>query len=121
MNELSSYDLIGVTAKSPKYATAYKFEAEKQETEILGITFQVGRTGVITPVAELKPVFISGSLVSRATLHNEDYIKEKDIRVHDYVMVHKAGEIIPEVIHVVKEKRTNQSPFEMIQECPVCG
>lgn len=121
VNELSSYDLIGVTAKSPKYATAYKFEAEKQETEILGITFQVGRTGVITPVAELKPVFISGSLVSRATLHNEDYIKEKDIRVHDYVMVHKAGEIIPEVIHVVKEKRTNQSPFEMIQECPVCG
>ena len=121
VNELSTYDQIGVTAKSPKYATAFKFEAEKQETIITGITFQVGRTGVITPVAELKPVFISGSLVSRATLHNEDYIKEKDIRIRDYVMVHKAGEIIPEVINVVMEKRNHQSPFEMIHECPVCS
>ncbi len=121
VNELSTYDQIGVTAKSPKYATAYKFEAEKQETIINGITFQVGRTGVITPVAELKPVFISGSLVSRATLHNEDYIKEKDIRINDYVMVHKAGEIIPEVIHVVMEKRSHQEPFEMISICPICN
>lgn len=121
VDELKLYDLIGTTAKSPKYATAYKFEAEKQETKIKDITFQVGRTGVITPVAELEPVFISGSLVSRATLHNEDYIKGKDIRIGDYVLVHKAGEIIPEVIHVIASKRSDQQPFEMISKCPVCG
>ncbi len=121
VDELKLYDLIGLTAKSPKYATAYKFEAEKQETKIKDITFQVGRTGVITPVAELEPVFISGSLVSRATLHNEDYVKGKDIRIGDYVLVHKAGEIIPEVINVIESKRTNQTPFEMIDKCPVCG
>lgn len=121
VNNFSFYDELGYTAKSPKYATAYKYQTESQMTKINGITFQVGRTGVITPVAELEPVFISGSLVSRATLHNEDYIKSKDIRINDYVLVHKAGEIIPEVISVVKEKRTNQKPFEMINKCPVCG
>lgn len=121
VNELRLYDFIGTTAKAPKYATAYKFEAEKQQTTINDIVFQVGRTGVITPVAELEPVFISGSLVSRATLHNEDYIKSKDIRVGDTVWVHKAGEIIPEVISVDLDKRTHQQPFEMISLCPVCG
>ncbi len=120
VNEFDLYDFIGVTAKSPKYATAYKFEAEKAETVIKGITFQVGRTGVITPVAQLEPVLISGSMVSRATLHNEDYVKGKDIRINDHVLVHKAGEIIPEVIEVILSKRTNQVPFEMIKECPVC-
>lgn len=120
VNELNLYDFIGVTAKSPKYATAFKFEAEKAETIIKGITFQVGRTGVITPVAQLEPTLISGSMVSRATLHNEDYIKGKDIRVNDYVLVHKAGEIIPEVIEVVLSKRTDQEPFKMIEFCPVC-
>lgn len=121
VNELNLYDEIGYTARSPKYQTAFKFEAEKAESIIKGITFQVGRTGVITPVAELEPVFISGSLVSRATLHNEDYILGKDIRVNDHVMVHKAGEIIPEVINVIMEKRKNQIPFKMIDKCPVCG
>lgn len=121
LNDLSLYEFIGYTAKSPRYATAYKFEPEKAESVIKGITFQIGRTGVITPVAELEPVFISGSLVSRATLHNEDYIKGKDIRINDYVWIHKAGEIIPEVLSVIKEKRTNQEPFKMTHKCPVCG
>lgn len=121
VNELNLHELIGYTAKSPKFATAYKFEAEKQETIIKGITFQVGRTGVITPVAELEPVLISGSIVSRATLHNEDYVLGKDIRINDYVLVHKAGEIIPEVLSVNLDKRTNQEPFKMIDTCPVCG
>src|SRR5690606_5230166 len=120
VDELNLYDQIGYTAKYPKFATAYKFEAEKQETVIRDITFQVGRTGVITPVAELVPVQISGSLVSRATLHNEDYILAKDIRIGDHVLVHKAGEIIPEVLNVLEEKRTNQEPFKMIDTCPVC-
>ncbi|PKK93642.1 MAG: DNA ligase [Tenericutes bacterium HGW-Tenericutes-6] len=121
VNAFDLYDFIGYTAKSPKWATAYKFEAEKMETVLKNITFQIGRTGVVTPVAELEPVFISGSQVARATLHNEDYIKAKDIRVGDYVLVHKAGEIIPEVISVIKEKRKDQKPFIMIDTCPVCG
>lgn len=120
VNEFDQYEKIGYTAKSPKFQIAYKFEAEKEESKILDITFQVGRTGVITPVAELEPVLISGSLVSRATLHNEDYIKNKDIRIGDYVWVHKAGEIIPEVIEVNLQKRNNQEPFKMIEHCPVC-
>jgi DNA ligase (NAD+) len=120
INEYLLYDMIGYTSKFPKWATAYKFQAEKQETILKGITFQIGRTGVITPVAELEPVLISGSTVSRATLHNEDYITLKDIRINDTVLVHKAGEIIPEVISVVKEKRLFQKPFEMITKCPVC-
>ncbi len=121
VNAFDLYDFIGYTAKSPKWATAYKFEAEKMETVLKNITFQIGRTGVVTPVAELEPVFISGSQVARATLHNEDYIKAKDIRIGDYVLVHKAGEIIPEVISVIKEKRKDQKPFIMIDTCPVCG
>ncbi|WP_025724918.1 NAD-dependent DNA ligase LigA [Acholeplasma granularum] len=121
VNDLSTYDMLGFTAKHPKYAAAYKFQAEKQITEVKDIIFQVGRTGVITPVAELKPVFISGSLVSRATLHNEDYILNKDIRINDYVYVHKAGEIIPEVIEVIFDKRNDQEPFKMIDHCPACG
>ncbi|CCV63708.1 DNA ligase (NAD+) [Alteracholeplasma palmae J233] len=121
VNELNLYEDIGYTAKSPKWATAYKFEAEKIETTVKDIIFQVGRTGVITPVAELEPVIVSGSLVSRATLHNEDYIKDKDIRKNDYVLIHKAGEIIPEVIEVIKSKRTHQEAFKMIDKCPVCN
>jgi len=101
VNEFQLYDRIGYTAKSPKWATAYKFQAEQAETLLKDITFQIGRTGVVTPVAELEPVLISGSTVARATLHNEDYILSKDIRVQDVVLVHKAGEIIPEVISVV--------------------
>ena len=120
VNEFSLYEEIGFTAKFPKWATAYKFQAERVETTLKDITFQVGRTGVITPVAELEPVLISGSMVARATLHNEDYIKHKDIRIHDTVLVHKAGEIIPEVIEVVLNKRTHQEPFVMIDKCPIC-
>lgn len=121
VNEFDLYDMIGYTAKSPKWATAYKFQAEQVETILKAITFQIGRTGVVTPVAELDPVFVSGTTVARATLHNEDYIKAKDIRIGDTVIVHKAGEIIPEVVQVVLDKRINQLPFEMITSCPVCG
>ena len=120
VNTYNKYDVIGFTAKSPKWATAFKFQAEIAETTIKSITFQVGRTGVITPVAELDPVVVSGTTVSRATLHNEDYIKLKDIRINDQVRIHKAGEIIPEVIDVVISQRSNQQPFEMIQVCPIC-
>lgn len=120
VNDFNVYETIGYTAKSPKWATAYKFQAEQVETKLIDILFQVGRTGVITPVAELEPAFVSGTQVSRATLHNEDYIKDKDIRINDYVMIHKAGEIIPEVLEVVLTKRTNQVPFKMIETCPAC-
>lgn len=120
VNELSLYDDIGYTARAPKWAIAYKFAPEVVETKLLDITFQVGRTGVITPVAELESVLISGSIVSRATLHNEDYIKGLNIRIGDVVKVRKAGEIIPEVFGVDLDKRTNVKPFEMIDHCPSC-
>lgn len=120
VNELNKHNLIGYTAKYPKWATAYKFQAEIVSTKLNAITFQVGRTGMITPVAELEPVFVSGTTVSRATLHNQDYIQMKDIRVGDTVRVHKAGEIIPEVIEVVLSDRKNQPLFQMIDTCPVC-
>ncbi len=121
VNEFSLLNMIGYTSKFPKWATAYKFQAEQVETILKDITFQIGRTGVVTPVAELEPVLVSGSTVARATLHNEDYILAKDIRIGDYVIVHKAGEIIPEVLNVVLEKRTNQTPFVMRSDCPVCS
>jgi DNA ligase (NAD+) len=115
------YDQIGYTAKSPKWAIAYKFPAEEVITKINNITFQVGRTGQITPVANLAPVIVQGSTVSRATLHNEDYVVEKDIREGDYVVIRKAGDIIPEVVRVVKERREHSlTPFKMIDTCPVC-
>lgn len=121
VNDLSTYDVIGYTAKSPKWAIAYKFAPEEAITKLNDITFQVGRTGVITPVAELEPVFVSGSLISRATLHNEDYIKDRDIRINDSVYIRKAGEIIPEVIKVDLTKRVDQVEFKMIDECPACS
>jgi DNA ligase (NAD+) len=121
VNEFDQYEKIGYTAKSPKFATAYKFQAEIATTTLRSITFQVGRSGVITPVAELEPTFVSGTTVSRATLHNEDYIRLKDIRIGDVVKVHKAGEIIPEVIEVDLQFRKDQKLFEMIRFCPVCG
>lgn len=120
VNQFKIQEEIGYTARAPKYAMAYKFETEKEETEILDIVYQIGRTGIVTPVAELKPVFVSGSTISRATLHNEGYILNKDIRVGDFVLVHKAGEIIPEVVSVNVEKRDKQAPFKMIQNCPIC-
>lgn len=121
VNELNLYSQIGYTAKAPKWAIAYKFAPEEVETKLLDITFQVGRTGVITPVANLESVLISGSTVSRATLHNEDYINNLDIRIGDIVKLRKAGEIIPEVFAVVLEKRKNTKPFKMITHCPSCG
>ena len=117
------YSRIGETVKSPKWAIAYKFAPLEVKTKIESIEFQVGRTGCITPVANLTPVLISGSLVSRATLNNEDYILDKDIRIGDYVYVRKAAEIIPEVVSVIMEEREGKDlkPFEMIERCPKCG
>ena len=122
VNEIDLYEKIGYTSKFPKWATAFKFPAEEVETVLESIDFQIGRTGVIKPVANLKPVMISGSLVSRATLHNEDFVNDRDIHIKDHVIVRKAGEIIPEVLRVVKEKRKgNEIEFKMIQNCPVCN
>ncbi|XFA98449.1 NAD-dependent DNA ligase LigA [Candidatus Izemoplasma sp. B36] len=121
VNEFDLYDEIGYTAKYPKWAIAYKFKALEVETVLNEIKFQIGRTGVVKPVAELEPVMISGSLVSRATLHNEDFINDRDIHIKDHVIVRKAGEIIPEVLRVVKEKRSgDQIKFKMINHCPKC-
>ena len=116
------YSKIGETVKSPKWAIAYKFAPLEVKTKIESIEFQVGRTGCITPVANLTPVLISGSLVSRATLNNEDYILDKDIRIGDYVYVRKAAEIIPEVVSVIMDERKGRDlkPFEMIERCPKC-
>jgi len=119
---INKYEEIGETVKCPKWAIAYKFAPLEVKTKVLSIIFQVGRSGVITPVAQLEPVLISGSTVSRATLNNEDYIKEKDIRIGDYVYVRKAAEIIPEVVSVIKEERKSDlSPFKMADTCPKCG
>src|SRR5713101_2292023 len=117
---------LGFTAKSPRWAIAYKYEAERVETRLIDILVQVGRTGVLTPVAVLEPVTVSGSTVSRATLHNEDEIKRKDIRIGDTVVIEKAGEVIPAVVEVVKSKRPREAqPFDFFRhirgKCPVCG
>jgi DNA ligase (NAD+) len=112
---------LGQTSKAPRWAIAYKFETEKAATQLLDIQLQVGRTGALTPVAHLSPVFISGSTVSRATLHNESEIARKDIRIGDTVIIEKAGEIIPAVIQVVLDQRPAHSkPFAMPSQCPVC-
>ncbi len=122
VNENELYEKIGYTSKFPKWATAFKFPAEEIETVLESIDFQIGRTGVVKPVAKLSPVMISGSLVSRATLHNEDFVNDRDIHIKDHVIVRKAGEIIPEVLRVVKEKRSSDViPFKMITSCPICG
>lgn len=122
VNELSLYDEIGYTVKCPKWCIAYKYPAEEASTKLNKIVFQVGRTGAITPVAEFDPVFISGTTVSRATLHNEDYIRLRDIRIGDFVKVRKSGEIIPEVFEVDLSKRDpSLEVFKMIDKCPICG
>lgn len=122
VNERRYYEILGTTAKSPRWAAAFKYEPERAETILRDIVVQVGRTGVLTPVAVLDPVFVSGSTVSRATLHNEDEIRRKDIRIGDHVLVEKAGEVIPAVVGVVKEKRTGKEKvFHMPRKCPVCG
>jgi DNA ligase (NAD+) len=122
VNEMNFYEEIGYTVKTPKWAAAYKFPAEEVITKLRDIIFNVGRTGVITPNAILDPILVSGSTVARATLHNEDFINERDIRIGDYVVIRKAGEIIPEVVRVVLERREDSTkPFEMITSCPSCG
>ncbi|QPJ65419.1 MAG: NAD-dependent DNA ligase LigA [Candidatus Nitrohelix vancouverensis] len=121
VNALDQQRRLGSTSKYPRWATAYKYEPEQAETQILEIVCQVGRTGAITPVANLEPVSLSGSTVSRATLHNEDEIKRKDIRVGDRVAIEKAGEIIPKVIRVITTPgQSRGEPFEMPRQCPEC-
>ena len=123
--KVNSFELqrkLGYTEKAPRWAIAYKFPAEQRVTKIINIEVNIGRTGTATPVAILEPVFLSGTTVSRATLHNLDEIERKDIRIGDWVMVEKAGEIIPQVVKVVKEKRNGkEKKFVMPKDCPVCG
>jgi DNA ligase (NAD+) len=126
VDALAQRERLGFTAKSPRWAIAYKYAAERVETKLLDIKVQVGRTGILTPVAVLEPVFVSGSTVARATLHNEDEIKRKDIRIGDTVVIEKAGEVIPAVVEVVKTKRPRKAkPFDFLKhihgKCPVCG
>ncbi len=122
VNSFDQQRRLGTTIKSPRYAIAYKFPARQATTRIKDIVLQVGRTGVVTPVAVLDPVHLSGTIVSRATLHNEDEIKRKDIRIGDWVIVEKGGEIIPKVVKVIKDKRTGEEKeFRMPETCPVCG
>jgi DNA ligase (NAD+) len=122
VNQLRHQNLLGSTAKSPRYAIAYKFPAEQSTSQILDIEVQVGRTGALTPVAHLKPTLVAGSTVSRATLHNEDEIEKKDVRIGDTVIIQKAGDVIPEVVEVLKDLRTgNEKKFRMPLRCPVCN
>ncbi|HEX3420343.1 MAG TPA: NAD-dependent DNA ligase LigA [Candidatus Udaeobacter sp.] len=126
VDELGQRERLGFTAKSPRWAIAYKYAAERVETRLNNIIIQVGRTGILTPVAVLEPVLVSGSTVARATLHNEDEIKRKDIRIGDTVVIEKAGEVIPAVVEVVKSKRPRETkPFDFAEhihgKCPICG
>jgi len=122
VDSLNEQDRLGVTGKSPRWATAYKFAAEQGKTTILDITVQVGRTGVLTPVAELQPVPLAGSTISRATLHNEEEVARKDVRVGDSVVIEKGGDVIPKVVEVIQESRPQESkPWKMPTHCPICG
>lgn len=122
VNEVELWDELGMTAKSPRWAIAYKFKAERVSTCLSSIDFQVGRTGIITPVANLEPVWLGGTTVRRATLNNAEFIKNMDIRIGDHVFVEKGGEIIPKIVGVDIEKRPlNAEPLEYITSCPVCG
>lgn len=120
VNDLSAQEELGFTVKAPRWAVAYKFPAEEKEAEILSVDWTVGRTGVVTPTANLSPVQLAGTTVSRATLHNVDYIAEKDIRIGDTVIVYKAGDIIPAVLKVVDKYRTIQEPMPIPTICPSC-
>lgn len=122
INDVRLQEQLGSRSKSPRWAIAYKFPPEQQVTQVESIAIQVGRTGAITPIANLTPTLLAGSTVSRATLHNQDFIKEKDIRIGDYVLIQKAGEIIPEVVSVVQDKRTGaEEVFAFPAVCPECG
>lgn len=120
VNSLALQEALGFTVKAPRWAIAYKFPAEEKTAEILSVDWTVGRTGVVTPTANLTPVQLAGTTVSRATLHNVDYIAEKDIRIGDIVVVYKAGDIIPAVLHVVENKRDQQVPLPIPTVCPSC-
>ncbi len=122
IDDLDFRDILGSTTKVPRWAIAYKYPPEKKETKLKDIICQVGRTGAITPMAILEPVKLAGSTISKTTLHNEDFIKEKDLKIGDTVVIQKAGDVIPEVVEVVKEKRTGKEiEFTMPEFCPVCG
>jgi DNA ligase (NAD+) len=122
VNRLDWQERLGYVARAPRFALAHKYAAEEQETEVLGIDVQVGRTGVLTPVARLKPVFVGGVTVTNATLHNEDELRRKDVRVGDTVIVRRAGDVIPEVVAVRPDKRPARThEFRLPERCPVCG
>ena len=122
VDDLHLGEILGTTAKTPKWAVAYKYPPEKKETILKNIVCNVGRTGVITPMAILEPVQVAGSTISKTTLHNEDFIKDKDLKIGDTVVIQKAGDVIPEVVEVVKSKRTGEEiEFNMPTVCPVCG
>ena len=122
VDDLALREILGTNYKTPKWAIAYKYPPEKKETILKDIICQVGRTGAITPMAILEPVKVAGSTISKTTLHNEDFIKEKDLMIGDTVVIQKAGDVIPEVVEVVKSKRDGtQKSFEMPTKCPVCG
>ncbi len=120
VNDLASQEELGFTVKAPKWAVAYKFPAEEKEAQLLSVDWTVGRTGVVTPTANLTPVQLAGTTVSRATLHNVDYIAEKDIRKNDTVIVYKAGDIIPAVLRVVESKRVSEEKLDIPTNCPSC-
>ena len=122
VDDLKFREILGTTAKTPRWAVAYKYPPEKKETILKDIICQVGRTGVITPMAILEPVKVAGSTISKTTLHNEDFIKEKELRIGDTVVIQKAGDVIPEIVEVNKKKRTGKEEiFKMPRVCPVCG
>ena len=122
VDDMDTYDKLGYTSKTPRWAIAYKFPPEEVITKLTDIIYTVGRTGKITPNAVLEPVRVAGSLVQRATLHNEDFIKDKDLMIGDYVVIRKAGDVIPEVVRVILNRRTDDVlPYQMIDKCPVCG
>ena len=122
VDDIAQREILGQTAKTPRWAIAYKFPPEEKETVVKAVTVQVGRTGALTPVAELDPVLLAGSTISRATLHNADYIAEKDIRIGDHVLIRKAGDVIPEVVRPLTDKRDGtETAFEMPETCPECG
>lgn len=122
VDNLAHREILGTNFKTPKWAIAYKYPPEAKETLLKDIICQVGRTGAITPMAILEPVKVAGSTISKTTLHNEDFIKEKDLRIGDRVIIQKAGDVIPEVVRVVTEKRTgDEIVFKMPRRCPVCG
>ena len=121
VNDLAGQEELGFTVKAPKWAVAYKFPAEEKEAQLLSVDWTVGRTGVVTPTANLTPVQLAGTTVSRATLHNVDYIAEKDIRKDDTVIVYKAGDIIPAVLRVIESKRISEEKLDIPTNCPSCG